>query len=101
VTDIVELIHAEHVRISNLIGKLDSALAEPYPADAGSEPGLIWAALAGVLRLHVDAAEEIVYQKLAGASPDAALPIMQASKANADICEAVEEAGLSVPGSRT
>jgi hypothetical protein len=44
---------------------------------------------------------KIVYQKLAGASPGAAPPIMQASEANADICEAVEEAGLSVPGSRT
>jgi hypothetical protein len=101
VTDIVELIHAEHVRISKLVGKLDRALAEPYLADTGSEAGLIWAALARFLRLHVDAAEEIAYQPLANAGPDAVLAIVQASEANTEICEAVEEAGLSVPGSRT
>jgi hypothetical protein len=101
VTDIVELIHAEHVRIGKLVGKLDRALAEPCLADTGSEAALIWAALARFLRLHVDAAEEIAYQPLANAGHDAVLAIVQASGANAEICEAVEEAGLSVPGSRT
>jgi hypothetical protein len=100
VTDIVELIRADHVRIGKLVGQLDGALAEPCPAGTSPEAGLVWEVLAGFLRLHVDAAEEIAYLALASAGPDAALAVMQASEANADICEAMEEARLCPTGSR-
>lgn len=94
--DIVELIYAEHARIGMLIGKLDSALA----ADgAGSEPALIWETLAGVLRSHMDAAAEIIYRSRAGAGPDVAPAAGQAPEIDADVCEAVAEAGLFFAGS--
>ncbi len=100
VTDIVELMHAEHVRIGELIGKLDDALTAAWPAGTGSDPGPVWAALASFLPLYLDAAEEIVYQALAGAAPDAALAITRASEASADTREAVKEALLFPAGSR-
>jgi hypothetical protein len=96
--DIVELILAEHARISKLIENLDSALVDAGPASPESR--LAWAALAGFLRFHVDAAAEIAYQALASAGPDAALAIRKASEADADIRAATEEACLSRPGSR-
>ena len=99
-TDIVELMHAEHVRIGELIGKLDDALTAAWPAGTGSDPGPVWAALASFLPLYLDAAEEIVYQALAGAAPDAALAITRASEASADTREAVKEALLFPAGSR-
>lgn len=99
--DIVELIHADHVRINELIKELDRALAETSPADALSEPGTIWAALARVLRLHIDAVQEIAYPTLVSSDPNAAAAIMQASEANADIREAVQEARLSLTRSPT
>ena len=97
-SDIVELILAEHVRISKLIENLDSTLADAGP---GSGPYPAWATLAGFLRFHVDAAWEIAYQALASGGPDTALAIRKASEVDADIREMLEEARLSRPGSRT
>ena len=99
--DIMELILAEHVRIRKLIDGLDSALLDAGPAGPGSDSALAWASLARFLRLHVDAAEEIAYQELAGAGPDAAVAVVQASETDADIRIAIEEAQLSRPGSLT
>jgi hypothetical protein len=99
-TDIAELIRADHVRISRMIGQLSSALAQLYPADTGLEAGPAWDSLAGLLRLHVAAAEEIAYLALASAYPGAALAMTQASEVNADICAANEEARLYRSGSR-
>jgi len=99
-TDIAELIRADHVRISRMIGQLSSALAQLYPADTGLEAGPAWDSLAGLLRLHVAAAEEIAYLALASAYPGAALAMTQASEVNADICAAIEEARLYRAGSR-
>jgi hypothetical protein len=99
-TDMAELIRADHVRISRMIGQLSSALAQPYPADPGWRAGPTWNLLAGLLRLHLAAAEEIAYLDLASAYPGAALVMMQASEVNADICEAIEEARLYRAGSR-
>jgi hypothetical protein len=97
----VELIHADHVRISQLIKELDKALARTCPADPVPEPAPVWAALAGFLGLHIDAVEEIAYQALVSAGPGAARAIVQASEANAEICEAVQEARLSPTRSPT
>ena len=99
-TDIAELIRADYVRISRMIGQLSSARAQLYPADTGLEAGPAWDSLAGLLRLHVAAAEEIAYLALASAYPGAALAMTQASEVNADICEAIEEARLYRAGSR-
>jgi hypothetical protein len=101
VPDVVELIRAEHARISKLIEKLDSAPMAAGPAGPGSGPGLAWAALAGFLRFHVDAAAEIAYPALASTGPDTGLAIRKASEADADIRAVMEEARLSRPGSRT
>lgn len=97
--DIAELILGEHVRIRKLVGELDSALLDADPVVPGSKPVLAWAALARFLRFHVDAAHEIAYRALAKAVPDAAMAIVQASEADADIRAAVDEAQLSRPGS--
>lgn len=100
-TDLAELIQAEHVRISRVIGQFNDALAAPCAVGAGPEAGLIWDVLAGFLWLHVDAAEEIAYSALTSADPDAAMAVAQASEANTDIREAMAEARLSRVGSRT
>jgi hypothetical protein len=100
-TDMAELIHADHARISKVIEQLAGALAEPWPAATGSEAAPMWEMLAGFLRLHVAAAEEIAHLALASADPDAALALAQASEANADLREAMEEARLSRAGSLT
>jgi len=100
-TDLADLIQADHVRISEMIGQFDDALAEPCAAGAGPEAGLILDVLAGFLWLHVAAAEEIAYPALTSADPDAARTVAQASEANADIREAMAEARLSRPGGRT
>jgi hypothetical protein len=100
-TDMAELIQADHVRIGKVLGQLDSALAEPRPAGMQSQAGLVWGVLADYLQLHIAAAEEIAYLALASADPDGARAITEASEANADICEAVAEARLSRPGSQT
>lgn len=100
VPDIVELILAEHVRISELIESLDSVLADAGPASRGAGPCPAWAALARFLRFHVEAAGEIAYPALASDEHGVALAIKKASEADADIREVLEEARLSRPGSR-
>jgi hypothetical protein len=97
-TDIAELIHADHARISKVIEHLDGALAEPQAADIGPEADQVWEILAGFLRLHIAAAEEIAYLALASAGPDAAVALVRATEANADLREAMEEARLSPAG---
>lgn len=101
VSDIVELIRAEHARISGLTEKLDTALAQPDLADPAWSPDLIWAMLTRYLRFHVDAAKEIAYHALDTAEPDARYAIMRASEADAAIWETAAEASLAQPGSRT
>lgn len=100
VPDIADLILAEHARIATLIGELDSALAGGGPGSPGCEAELAWKALAGFLSFHIDAAEEIAYQALAGAEPGTAPALMRASEADTDIRAALDEARLARPGSR-
>jgi hypothetical protein len=100
-TDLAELIQADHVRISTVIGQFNDALAEPCPAGPAPEASLIWNVLAGFLWLHVAAAEEIAYLALTSADPGAALAVAQVSQVNADLREAMAEARLSRAGSRT
>ena len=100
-TDLAELIQADHVRISKVIGQFHDALAEPCPAGPDPQASLIWDVLAGFLRLHVVAAEEIAYPALTSADPGAVLAVAQVTEANADLREAMAEARLSRVGSRT
>lgn len=98
-TDLTELILADHVRISQVIGQFNDALG--VPCQAGPEASLTWDVLAGLLWLHAAAAEEIAYPALRSAGPGVALAVAQASEANADLREAIAEARLSRAGSRT
>jgi hypothetical protein len=100
-TDLAELIQADHVRISAVIGQFDGELTSPGPAGVRPEAVLAWNVLAGFLRLHVAADEEIAYVALASADPDVTLAITQACEANADLREAMAEARLSRAGSRS
>lgn len=100
-TDLAELILADHVRISQVIGQFNDALAAPCQAGPDPEAGPVWDVLAGFLWLHVAAAEEIAYPALTSADPGVALAVAQASEVNADLREAVAEARLSRAGSRT
>jgi hypothetical protein len=95
-TDLAELILADHVRISQVIGQFNDALG--VPCQAGPEASLTWDVLAGLLWLHAAAAEEIAYPALRSADPGVALAVAQASEANADLREAIAEARLSRPG---
>jgi hypothetical protein len=99
--DIVELICADHLRISQLIEKLNGALAVSRPPGPGYEPELIWGVLDDVLSLHVQIAEEIAYQALTKADPGARPALRQSSEADADIRAAIQEARLARSTSRS
>lgn len=100
-SDLAELIQADHVRISTMIGRFDDVRSGPCLAGPDPEAGLIWDMLAGFLWLHVVAAEEIAYLALTSADPGAALAVAQVSEVNADLREAMAEARLFRVGSRT
>jgi hypothetical protein len=62
-TDVVELIAAEHRRIGRLCAALDHAVSHPsrlHPDPAGP----VWIRLAELLLLHADAEEEICFPTL-------------------------------------
>lgn len=90
VPDIVDLVRADHGRISGLFAELEDARGENAPARLGA----VWAELAGLLDMHVAATREICYLTLLGsATKDEITTDLD------DIAETVAEARLQPPGS--
>jgi hypothetical protein len=97
-TDVVELIVAEHRRICRLFAALDHAASHPprlhpYPA------GPVWARLAELLLLHADAEEEICFLPMFALAEHGSEQMHEAIADLDDIREAVAEAALHCPGS--
>jgi hypothetical protein len=89
-TDIVDLIRADHERIRALSARL---------SDGGSDSSSqLWASLADLLELHLDAEEEICFLALFGRGANEARELARA--VDDEIREAVREARLHPAGSR-
>lgn len=104
-TDITELIAAEHTRICRLFGALDDAARLAAVAGrAGSGPqwtlNMVWARIAGLLDLHAEAEYEICYFTMFGGDTDRASDLDDAVACLNDVHQAVAEARLQDPGSR-
>jgi Hemerythrin HHE cation binding domain len=98
-TDIIELILADHQRIRRLLGALDDAARYGEGPGASKALAQVWRRLAGLLELHAEAEEEICYLALFGAGQDATAQMQDAIDDHDDIREAVREARLHAAGS--
>jgi hypothetical protein len=89
-TDVVELIVAEHRRIGRLCAALDHAVSHPsrlHPDPAGP----VWVRLAELLLLHTDAEEEICFPTLFALAGYGSEQIREAIAGLDDIRAAVAE----------
>jgi hypothetical protein len=93
-TDIVALILADQARIRCLFEELESS------GDDESRLRAVWAELAGCLRVHLDAAAEVVYLPLLDGVSDRAEGRRDLAAEDFEIKEAMAEACLQRPGSR-
>ena len=104
-TDITDLIPAEHARICRLFGALDDAarLAAPRKT-TGHEPQwtveTVWARIAELLGLHAEAEYEICFFAVFGTATSWAADLDEAVACLNDIHDAVTETRLQPPGSR-
>lgn len=95
-TDIVDLIRADHARIRGLLtGLEDACRASP------AEFRRAWEELAGLLEAHISAAEEIGYLPILACAANAPMRYTELTADHDDIREAVAEARLSPVGSRS
>lgn len=98
-TDIVELVLADHRRIRQLREALGDAArysAGPGP-DRGPAEG--WARLAGLIEAHISAEQEICWLPMSGAGPRAREQVAAAITVARDIRVAIGEARLRPDGS--
>jgi|GraSoiStandDraft_48_1057284.scaffolds.fasta_scaffold136914_2 hypothetical protein len=95
--DIVELILADHMRIRELLGGLGDMAGDGEPGD--DRLAKEWEVLAGLLEVHLDAAEEIAYPALFSGPAHGARPMAQVVADHADVREAMDEARLHPAGS--
>ena len=72
--DIVELILADHMRIRELLGGLGDMAGDGKPGN--DRFAKEWEVLAGLLEVHLDAAEEIAYPALFSGPAHGARPMM-------------------------
>lgn len=98
-TDIVELILADHREMCGLLSELVKARSPGCAVSPSAELCQLWAAAAELLEVHADAEEEICFLALFG--PGQRADRAAASAAHDDIREAVTEARLKPPGSPT
>lgn len=104
-TDITDLIPAEHARICRLFNALDDAArlaAAPESTGHGPQWTLktVWARIAELLDLHAEAEYEICFFAVFGCDTDWAAALDDAVACLNDIHQAVAETRLQPPGSR-
>ncbi len=94
-TDIIELLLADHRRIR----RLRQALHDTARDGAGAGPGGTWARLAWVIELHLSAEQEICWLPMCGTGPRGREQIAAAAAEAADIMAAIGESRLRPAGS--
>lgn len=104
-TDITDLIPAEHARICRLFNALDDAArlaAAPGSTGHGPQRTLktVWARIAELLDLHAEAEYEICFFAVFGTDTGWASDLEEAVVCLNDIHQAVAETRLQPPGSR-
>jgi hypothetical protein len=97
--DIVELILADHARIRKLLADIESAPGVADVTNYRAELPDRWEALAALLEVHADAADEIGFPALFGRAMTVARDNARAT--HDDIREAVGETRLYPAGSRS
>lgn len=105
-SDVTDLVRGDHAWIRQLFARLDQLVRDRQRQTGSREPstydrmvGETWAMLYSLLKLHVEAEEEIIYPALtATGQPEG--PLQAAASDRWDIREALAEARLSQTGSR-
>ncbi|MGE5285903.1 MAG: hemerythrin domain-containing protein [Micromonosporaceae bacterium] len=95
-SDIVELIRADHQRIRDARQTL-LGLAGEHGESARGLALAVWADLAGLIEVHADAEEEICHLSMYGTGPHGLAMIEEAVADLDDIREALREAALQPP----
>ena len=99
ISEIAELIFAEHARIIRLFGALEGLVRRPEPTVTRLALDQIWTRLASLLEVHCRAEEEVCFPLLFG-SGAATLSYVEAATADHDdLREAIAEARLLEVGS--
>jgi hypothetical protein len=99
ISEIGELIFAEHARILRLFGALDGVVRRGEPAVTRLALGQIWTRLASLLEVHIGAEEEVCFPLVFGAGALALSFVESAAADHAGLREAVAEARLLDVGS--
>lgn len=99
ISEIGELIFAEHARILRLFGALDGLVRRGEPAVAHLALDQIWARLASLLEVHTRAEEEVCFPLVFSDGPLALSFVEAATADHDDLREAVEQARLLDVGS--
>lgn len=99
ISEIGELIFAEHARILRLFGALDGVLRRGEPAVARLALDQIWMRLASLLEVHCLAEEEVCFPLVFGSGAPALSFVEEATADHDDLREAVAEARLLDVGS--
>lgn len=99
ISEIGELIFAEHARILRLFAALDGLARRGEPAVAHLALDQIWRRLASLLEVHCRAEEEVCFPLVFGGGPAALSYVEEAIADHDDLREAVAEAQLLEVGS--
>lgn len=99
ISEICELIFAEHARILRLFGALDGVVRRGEPAVARLALDQIWTRLASLLEVHTRAEEEVCFPLVFGGGARALSFVEAAIADHDDLREAVAEARLLDVGS--
>ena len=96
-SDIVDLIRADHQRILRARRALREFAGEPGGSSSCGRARAAWADLAALIEVHADAEEEICHLPMYGRSARGLAMIQDAVADLDDIREAVQEAALQPP----
>lgn len=99
ISEIGQLIFAEHARVLRLFGALEGLVRRPEPAVTRLALDQIWTRLASLLEVHCRAEEEVCFPLVIGGGAPALNFIEEATADHDDLREAVAEARLLDIGS--
>lgn len=99
ISEIAELIFAEHARIIRLFGALEGLVRRAEPTVTRLALDQIWTRLASLLEVHCRAEEEVCFPLMFGSGPAGLSYVETATADHDDLREAVAEARLLEVGS--
>ena len=99
ISEIGELVFADHARILRLFGALDGLARRGEPAVTRLALDQIWTRLASLLEVHTRAEEEVCFPLVAGSAAPALGFVEEAIADHDDLREAAEQARLLEVGS--